>query len=138
MLTNLKKDLKRDEGFRSRPYKDSVGVTTIGYGHNLEAEGLCEEALSVQLDYDIRTKAVEPLDRNLPWWREQPEDVQRVLANLMFNLGPLRLLKFRQTLKFIELGQYKAAADSLLKTLYARQVGQRAYRLAMLLRNVVK
>jgi lysozyme len=137
MLEKLRSDLKRDEGRRALPYRDSLGYLTIGYGHNLDAEGLCEAALSAQLDYDIETKAIAPLDRNLPWWRSQPEGVQRVLANLMFNLGPAKLLKFKQTLRFIEARQYKSAADSLLKSLYAKQVGQRAIRLAEILRAVV-
>ena len=32
----LKNDIKRHEGFRSKPYKDTVGKTTIGYGRNLD------------------------------------------------------------------------------------------------------
>ena len=31
-------DLKRDEGLRLKAYQDSVGVWTIGHGHNLEAD----------------------------------------------------------------------------------------------------
>jgi lysozyme len=137
LIEELTEDLKRDEGRRDKPYRDTKGILTIGYGHNLEAEGLCEAALLAQLEYDIQTKAIAPLDRNLPWWREHPEDVQRVLANLMFNMGWGTLRQFKRTLKFIELGQYKAAAAALLESLYATQVGQRAERLAQILRSVV-
>jgi lysozyme len=137
LIEELTRDLKRDEGRRDRPYRDTKGILTIGYGHNLEVEGLCEAALQAQLEYDIQTKAIAPLDRNLPWWREHPEDVQRVLANLMFNMGWGTLRQFKRTLKFIELGQYRAASVALMESLYAKQVGQRAERLAQILRSVV-
>lgn len=136
MLDQLIKELKIDEGKRSRPYKDSVGVLTIGYGHNLSAEGLCDEALEVQLRYDVN-KVLTQLDRYLPWWRKQPEVVQRVMANLGFNLGVGGLLQFKRTLRLIQEGDYKGAADALLLSKYARQVGLRAIRLANLLRGVV-
>lgn len=136
-ISLLEGDLKRDEGRRDKPYKDSRGFSTIGYGHNLDAEGLCEEALAAQLAYDIRTKALEPLYRTLPWAKDHPEKVQRVLANLTFNMGPEKLSQFKATLELIRLGRYPQAADQLMRTLYAKQVGQRASRLASLLRSVV-
>jgi lysozyme len=39
-IEKLKKELRRDEGVRYSPYKDSVGVWTVGCGWNLEARGL--------------------------------------------------------------------------------------------------
>ena len=30
---NLKKRIKSNEGFSSKPYKDQLGYLTIGYGH---------------------------------------------------------------------------------------------------------
>lgn len=134
-MEKLEADLKRDEGREPRPYKDSLGYLTIGYGHNLDSEGLCEEAMLVQLRHDIRTKALEPLDKAFPWWRNHPENVQRVLANLCFNMGIGKLRTFKNTLRLIEHRQYKAAAVELLKSKYAKQVGQRAIRLSELLKN---
>ena len=32
----LIKELKKQEGYRDKPYKDSQGYWTIGYGHNLQ------------------------------------------------------------------------------------------------------
>src|SRR3954464_9663542 len=93
-LSNVKSDLMRDEGYRDRPYKDSRGFLTIGVGHNLDADGLCPSAILAQLDWDIDTKALEPLTKYLPWWTDQPEEVQRVLINMCFNLGIHSLLGF--------------------------------------------
>lgn len=133
----IENDLIRDEGLRSKPYRDTEGYLTIGVGHNLDAEGLCREAIIAQLRYDIRTKAVEPLDKHLSWWRSHPEPVQRVLMNMCFNLGIGGLLKFKETLALIESKNYTAAADRILTLKYAKQVKSRANRLADLLRSVV-
>lgn len=136
-FSEIRTDLIRDEGYRERPYRDSRGILTVGIGHNLEAEGLCRVAIFAQFDYDLRVKALDPLDKSLPWWRQQPEPVQRVLVNLCFNIGITGLLKFKTTLGHIQAGRYPQAADTLLASLYATQVGKRANRLADLLRSVL-
>ena len=133
--TSLLSDLKRDEGRRDRPYRDTKGILTIGYGHNLEAAPLCEAALSAQLDFDLRSH-LDALDAAIPWWRGEPETVQRVLGNLGFNLGPAKLVTFKNTLKAIREHRYKDAANLLRKSLYAKQVGARAERLAALLDTI--
>lgn len=131
LLSIVRGDLRRHEGVRSRPYRDTEGYLTIGVGHNLDAEGICAEAIDAQLAYDIQKKAIEPLDRELPWWKEQPESVQRALINLCFNLGISGLLKFTQTLPLIEKGHYrKAAAQLLTNKRYVSQVRGRALEVA--------
>jgi lysozyme len=134
LSAQIESDLIRDEGLRSRPYRDTEGFLTIGVGHNLDAEGLCRAAIMVQLAYDIRTKATDPLDRALPWWTSQPTPVRRFLANLAFNLGINGLLKWTATLALIEKGDYReAAAQFRSNRRYFTQVGPRAERLAALL-----
>lgn len=133
LLSDLAAQLRVDEGVRSKPYRDTEGYLTIGCGHNLDAEGLCHDAIEAQLQFDIRTKAVEPLDKFIPAWKTYPESVQLALGNLMFNMGPKTLLGFHQTLSLIEKGHYREAAAQLLRTKYAKQVGQRAIRVAALL-----
>lgn len=129
-------DLRRDEGVRDKPYKDSRGFLTIGVGHNLDAEGLCQEAIDAQLIYDINKKLRE-LDQKIPWWRDHPEDVQRVIVNLAFNLGVPGLLKWPLFLLQIKTKLYKKAASNIrANRIYVSQVGQRAERLALLLEKV--
>lgn len=132
-LDKLTQDLIRDEGIKSKAYRDTAGHLTIGVGHNLDAEGLCLAAISAQLDYDIHSKAIAPLDQHCPWWRSLPEPAQRVLANLCFNMGWAGLSQFTKTLTALEQSDFKKAAACLRASLYARQVGQRAERLAMAL-----
>jgi len=129
----LERDLIRDEGKRNKPYKDSKGILTIGIGHNLE-EGISDEAISFIFKNDIQT-VIEDLDRNIPWWKTLDEVRQRVLANMCFNLGIVRLLEFRKFLMAAQAGDYKTAAKEMMDSLWASQVGKRAVRLEHMMRT---
>ena len=130
---DLKRDLIRDEGYRLLPYEDSEGILTIGIGRNLE-KGLSKDEVDVLYHNDI-VSVEKDLDRSLPWWRMLDEPRQRVLANMCFNLGIGRLLGFRKTLKAIESGDYLLAAIEMLDSKWARQVGNRATRLARIMKE---
>jgi len=133
-LTLLCTELKRDEDVRLKPYIDSVGKLTIGTGRNLDDVGINIDKNDYLLNNDI--VCVEAaLDAHLPWWRELDAVRQRVLANMCFNLGIGKLLGFQNTLPLIQSGQYAAAAQSMLNSLWAQQVGPRAVRLANMMRS---
>jgi lysozyme len=137
-LLKLKKDLERDEGRVKLAYEDSVGKVSVAIGRNLDDVGLSDDEIDYLYANDERRVLAE-LDRAFPWWREQPEPVQRFMANLNFNLGLAGFRKWKETLRFIEAKQYKAAARQFRSNKrYFSQVGQRAERLAKLLESVVK
>jgi lysozyme len=52
-----------------------------------------------------------------------------------FNLGIQGLLKFTNTLSYIEQGKYELPSASMLASKWAKQVGQRARRLAEIMRT---
>ena len=81
-------------------------------------------------------RAIDDLDRNAPWWAEIPDPQQRALVNMCFNLGWPRLQSFRRMLAALEGGDYARAADEALDSKWAGQVGDRAHRIAALLRTV--
>lgn len=127
-------ELERDEGLSLKPYRDSVGKLTIGVGRNLDDVGITQEEARFLLLGDIHS-ATAALDERLPWWTGLDEVRQRALANMMFNLGPDRLLGFKNTLALIHLGDYLAAAQAMLASKWAAQVGPRAERLAVMVRD---
>jgi lysozyme len=135
--------LKLHEGLRLKPYYCTAGRRTIGYGHNLEAHGnLKLESITIGeaeflLDADI--KSAERLCRErLPFDFEALSDVRKaVLVDMCFNLGIGGLCGFKNTLSLIRDGQYNLAADAMLKSKWAEQVGkserQRAGRLSAMM-----
>lgn len=129
----LKNELTRDEKEMLTLYKDTVGKYTIGVGRNLSDRGISHDESQFMLDNDI--KLVESdLNSKLSWWVNLTDSRQRVLANMCFNLGINRLLGFKNTLEFIRTGQYDKAAEGMLQSLWAKQVGARAVRLAEMMR----
>lgn len=134
-LAVLEAELRRDEGFRSRPYLCPAGFQTIGYGRNLDANPLSEDEGAYLLRNDIR-RAAMGIALRLPGLLEQVGDVRaRVLLNMAVNLGVGGLLKFRRMLVALEQGDYGRAADEMLNSVWARQVGRRADRLADAMRT---
>lgn len=133
---NLIEQLKRDEGVVLKVYKDSLGIRTAGVGHNLEAHGIdlpvgtpiSPEQCDAWLTEDIFA-ACELVRNRLPWTDELDEPRRGVLQNMAFNMGE-KLFSFRNTLAFVKSGDYEAASRHMLDSLWARQVGARARRLA--------
>ena len=132
-------ELKRDEGVEYTPYFDSVGIETVGVGHNLKVSPLdvhyplTDDQVDLILSSDL-LNVFSGLDAHLGWWRNLSYARQRVMVNMAFNMGIGTLLTFKNTLGAIEDGQYEAAAEGMLNSKWARQVGDRAYRLAKLMR----
>ena len=127
-------ELSRDEDVRTKPYKDSVGKLTIGVGRNLDDKGLSKAEINILLNNDIND-CESDLDREMPWWRQLSDNRQRVLLNMCFNLGITRLKGFKSMLRDIQNGLYDQAAVEMIDSLWARQVGGRAVRLAKLMKN---
>ncbi|BBE08565.1 lysozyme [Mycoavidus cysteinexigens] len=126
-------ELKRDEGERFKPYFDTVGKITIGVGRNLTDGGISQSECEILLNNDIEN-TLAWLDRSLPWWRTLDAVRQRVLIHMAFNLGG-NLLTFRNTLSAMQRNDYAAAANEMLASKWATQVGQRALRLANMMRT---
>ena len=126
-----------DEGLRLKPYRCTAGKLTIGVGRNLDDRGITEPEAMGLLDNDIRRVWGE-LMTTIPWVIRAPEAVQDVLVNMGFNLGLGGLLGFKRTLAHLEAGAYQQAADAMLDSRWAEQVGERAQRLARQIRALAE
>jgi lysozyme len=125
-------ELTRDEGRQLKMYSDSLGIQTIGIGHNLRDKPISERACRTIFDDDLND-SLEDLDKSLAWWRNLSEVRQRVLVNMCFNLGIHGLLEFRNMLNAALHGDFKTAAKEMLDSKWAKQVGARADRLARMM-----
>ncbi len=133
---SLRDDLVRDEGLRLKPYSCTAGKLTIGVGRNLDDVGITRDEALALLDNDIARVKAET-QKAFPWFGGL-DDVRRdVVANMVFNLGLSRFSQFHQTIAAIARGDYATAADQMLKSQWAKQVGQRAVRLAQRMRTGV-
>ena len=65
-----------------------------------------------------------------------PEDAQRIIANMMFNMGRPRLSKFKGMKRGVDSRDWNAAADEMVDSAWYRQVTNRAERLVTRMRNI--
>ena len=131
----VREQLVRHEGKRNSAYQDSLGYWTIGVGHLIDSRkggAISDDSVFAILDEDIEKVFVQ-LDDYLDWWRNLDEVRQMVLVNMCFNLGVNGLLSFNHTLTHIQNGEYKQAAEGMLQSKWAKQVGSRAKELAQLM-----
>ncbi len=132
-LKRLKEMLIAHEGLRHSPYRCSEGYLTIGVGHNLDSNPITYDAIMQILEDDLWV--VNKALRNYPWWGGLNEVRKEALMDFMFNVGPKTFANFKNMIAAIEAKNYDKAADELLDSRYARQVGKRAQTIARLLRT---
>lgn len=131
----LKKELTRDEDRRAFVYEDSKGIQTVGIGHNLKKK-MPDRVIDLLYEFDVE-EAIADLDRALPWWSSLDEVRQRILANMSFNMGIARLLKFRMMLDRLKAGDFNGAAAEMVASQWFGETGKRAERLVSAMRTGV-
>lgn len=137
-MSTVAKQLLQEEGSRACVYKDSEGWWTIGIGRLVDsrknARGLSTEEQLFLLNNDLAAIR-QQLDARLPWWQRLSEPRQAVLIGMCFQLGIDGLLKFKQTLRAIERGDFELAASNMLVSLWAQQTPGRAKRMSKQMRT---
>jgi lysozyme len=127
---NIVDQLRRDEGDFSTCYQDHLGNWTIGVGRLIgPGGGLSPAEIAYLLNNDIIDRR-DALDAALPYFKNLSPARQGVLINMAFNIGVRGLLNFQKMLTAVEAGQWGIAAKEMLDSKWARQVPQRAARLA--------
>jgi lysozyme len=137
MTDQLLADLRADEGWNPYAYQDHLGYWTLGYGFLVDAGkgvGLPKAVAEFWLRYAINER-LEQLQRLWPPYETQHEDVRRALGNMAYQLGPAGVLKFRNMLAALELGDRASAAKHALDSTWAKQTPARARRVAELIRG---
>jgi lysozyme len=136
-LPELLNDLRRDEGWNQSIYPDSLGFDSWGYGICVDKRKNATLPRAVgelwlQLEAEGKWAA---LMHRLPWLQAQPEDVQRALANMAYQLGVEGVCGFELMLAALERGDRETAAVCALDSQWAKQTATRAQRVADLIRG---
>lgn len=123
------------EGIRNLPYEDTEGYLTIGIGHNLDNVPLSPRVIQMICEDDIASAEAD-LDSLWNHWKQDLSDArQNVIVEMVFNLGWTRFNKFVKFKQAIEDKDYDTAADEMLDSKWAKQVGRRAENLAKQMRT---
>jgi lysozyme len=128
-MTSLEDQLIDHEGLELSLYKCTGDKWTIGVGRNLDDRGITEDEARYLLKNDIAI-VEEELLRVKPSVADLDGVRQRILVDMGFNLGIPTLLKFQNMWTAIEDEDWIEAAEQMLDSRWAKQVGRRAIRLA--------
>jgi lysozyme len=144
-LQKLEEEITRDEGVVYEIYKDHLGYPTFGIGHLItdadHEQGqpvgtpVSKERVAEVFEIDCKKHIAEckSLFANL---NDYPDDVQRILVNMTFNMGQTRLAKFVNFGKAIRNQDWKTAAVEGRDSRWYNQVTNRAERLMLMLEEV--
>jgi lysozyme len=124
--------IKVNEGFRSKPYADTVGKLTIGWGRNLNAEGITVGEALILLGNDI-SRCDTALLRSQTWYQYLDDVRKSVMIELAFNLGVEGILEFHDLWAALAAHEWKQAHDALLDSKAARELPARYATLANIL-----
>lgn len=143
------------EGHRSKVYRDSKGIPTIGIGFNLQRGDASQKLSEIGVDINDVLKGKELTDQQintlfeadlisavddarkfLPNFDKQPEMVKNIVTDMSFNLGLTRLSVFKEFQKALLKGDYQKAADEMIDSKWYGEVGNRSKKLVSIMRGI--
>ena len=138
---NIKSMIIGHEGVRYEPYKDSLGLWTVGVGHLIgngktlpkDADRVysgSEVAEMFQMDYAHHKKIAE----RTPGYNEANESGKAAMIDLAFNMGKW-WPKWPNTSKALKEGDFEKAARGLEDSKWYGQVGNRAKTIVSLIES---
>ena len=144
-IEQLREELKIDEGVKYEIYLDHLGLPTFGIGHLvLESDEEYGKPVGTSItedrvnecfarDVDVVLNECKTL---FPSFEVLPEEVQLIIANMMFNMGRPRLSKFKKFIAAVAISNWQEAANQMVDSRWYRQVTNRADRLVNRMRSI--
>ena len=127
---NLKKRIKSNEGFSSKPYKDQLGYLTIGYGHlilsnekTLLKKKIHKKELEEIFEKDFK-KALNNFNSKLKPLTSNKKEAE-LLIEMIFQLGIKGCLKFKNLIKNIKKRNKHLVCFDMMDSLWYKQTPNR-------------
>ena len=138
---NLKKRIKKNEGFSLKPYKDQLGYLTIGYGHlilqgevKLVETKISKKKLEKIFISDFN-KAVNDFNKFFKYLSKRPRDSE-LLIEMIFQIGIFNVLKFKKLLQNINKSNKFLVCFEMMTSLWYKQTPNRVKKnIIMYLKN---
>ena len=144
-IDKLREELKIDEGVKYEIYLDHLSLPTCGVGHLIKdtdpESGLPvgtkieEERVNELFDEDIQV-TIQECKYLYNDFDDLPEEAQRIIANMMFNLGRPRLSRFLKMKQHVDNRDFVSASEEMKNSKWYRQVTNRAQRLCDRMANI--
>lgn len=140
-MKKLEHFIGKHEGYVDHVYLDSRGFPTAGIGHLLAGKGyrvgqkVSAAQISAWFKQDV-AGAISGAKKDIgPAYDHLNEARKMVVIDMVFNLGTAGFGGFHATIHAIQTGAYAKAAENMLQSLWAKQVGNRAIENARIMRT---
>ena len=112
-------DIKKHEGFSPVVYQCTAGYDTIGYGKRIKYLQITEEQAEEWLEEELQNLKYVLADK-YDWFLPAPQEAQDIVMNMNYQLGVTAFSKFKKTIKYIKVKDYKSASTEMLDSKWAR------------------
>ena len=126
----LKKRIKKNEGFSLKTYKDQLGYLTIGYGHlilpnetHLLKNKTCKAQLNSIFNQDFE-RALMDYKRFIKQKDHNRKD-QELLIEMVYQMGAKRVLKFKKLISNIKKNKKHLVCFEMMDSLWYTQTPNR-------------
>ena len=131
---NLKKRIKKNEGFSLKPYKDQLGFLTIGYGHlilsaekNLKEKITKKKKLEEIFNNDFNM-SLNDFNKFLKPLTKKQKDSE-LLIEMVFQMGIIKVLGFKKLLYNIRKTNKYMVCFEMMNSLWYTQTPNRVKKL---------
>ncbi len=105
-------------------YQDTTGHMSIGYGRNLDAKGITREEAELMLTTDIDDALKDA--KSLSYWTTLSPVRQLVIADMVYNLGLPKFLRFKRLNAALKIRDYLLAGAEMKDSRWYTQTERRA------------
>jgi lysozyme len=125
--------IERHEGYTRFPKPDAHNTLEVGYGLNLNRRGLYRDEADWLVIQEV-TRLYGWLS-SFDWFLRMSPLRQAALLDMAYDLGEDGVDEFARMIAWLDQNDYASAADEMLHSKWADQVGQRAIDDAVLMRD---
>ena len=122
-LPNLKQSIRNAEDLKLKPYLCPAKKLTIGYGRNLEDNGITPREAEILLENDLLLLKLI-LEDKIKFFHKLDHIRQNVLIEMAYNMGLSNLLNFKNTLNYLKNKDYENASKEMLNSKWHEQLKQ--------------
>ena len=141
-MKTLEERIKKHEGYMVKPYTDTLGFLTGGYGHKiLEGEEVPtdQEGWEKLFQEDLekaRDGAARLIEKNK--LENLPCEAHEIIIEMVYQMGEKGVSKFKKMFKALrqEPKDYEEAADQMMDSRWAKQTYSRARSLSESMRKL--
>ena len=127
--------IKQHEGYRSKVYKDSLGIPTIGYGFAIKDLELDQDICDLILERKVKDLK-DRIKKKFSWYKYMPPTIKDIVVEMCYQLGLYGFSCFKKTISYLQNKEWEKSSVEMLDSRWAVQTPRRARELSEIVKGV--